>query len=58
MAAGFTRVFNGRNLDGWKRGNSREWRAANGILSHRGRRGEPADLWTESQYGDFTLVCD
>ena len=58
MAAGFTRFFNGKNLDGWKHGNSPEWTVSNGILKHSGRRGEPADLWTEKEYGDCTLVFD
>lgn len=58
MAAGFKRLFNGRNLDGWKHGNSPEWTVSNGILKHSGRKGEPADLWTEKEYGDCTLVFD
>ena len=57
-AAGFTPLFNGKNLDGWKHGNSPEWTVVNGVLKHSGRRGEPADLWTEKEYGDCTLVCD
>ncbi len=58
MAAGFTRLFKGKNLDGWQHGNSAEWSASHGILKHTGRRGEPADLWTEKEYADFTLVFD
>ena len=58
MAAGFTRLFNGKNLNGWKHGTSPEWIAANGILKHSGRPGEPSDLWTEKSYGDLTVVCD
>ena len=58
LAACFTRLFNGKNLDGWKHGNSPEWTAANGILKHSGRPGNPSDLWTEKSYGDLTLVCD
>jgi hypothetical protein len=57
-ADGFTRIFNNRNLDGWKHGESAEWTVSNAILKHSGRRGEPADLWTEKEYGDFTLVFD
>ncbi|RYD58472.1 MAG: DUF1080 domain-containing protein, partial [Verrucomicrobiaceae bacterium] len=58
MAAGFKRLFNGKNLDGWKHGNSPEWTVSNGILKHSGRKGEPADLWTEKEFGDCTLVFD
>ena len=57
-AAGFSRIFNNRDLDGWKHGTSAEWSVSNAILKHSGRRGEPADLWTEKEYGDFTLVFD
>jgi hypothetical protein len=58
MAAGFKRLFNGKNLDGWKRGNNPEWTVSNGILKHSGKPGEPSDLWTEKEYGDCTLVFD
>lgn len=58
LAAGFSRLFNGKTLAGWKHGNSPEWTVADGILKHSGRRGEPADLWTEKEYGDFTVVFD
>jgi hypothetical protein len=58
MAAGFTRLFNGHNLDGWKHGNSPEWTVSNGMIKHSGRPGEPSDLWSEKEYGDFTMVFD
>ena len=56
--AGFTPLFNNRNLDGWKHGNSQEWIASNKIIKHSGRSGKPADLWTEKEYGDCTIVFD
>jgi Domain of Unknown Function (DUF1080) len=58
MAAGFKSIFDGRTLTGWKNGGSQEWTVANGILKHSGKPGEPADLWTEKEYGDATLVFD
>ena len=58
MASGFTRLFDGKTFDGWKKGNNPEWTISNRILKHSGKRGEPADLWTEKQYGDCTLVFD
>ncbi len=58
MAAGFTKLFNGHDLTGWKHGGSREWVATNGILKHSGRPGEPGDLWTEKAFGNCTLVFD
>lgn len=57
-SAGFSRLFNGRNLDGWKHGNSAEWTVSNAILKHSGKAGDPVDLWTEKEYGDFTMVFD
>jgi Domain of Unknown Function (DUF1080) len=58
MAAGFTRLFNGKNLNNWNHGNSPEWTVSNGILKHSGKPGEPSDLWTLQEYGDCTLVFD
>lgn len=58
MAAGFTRLFDGKSLAGWKAGNNPEWTASQRILRHSGRPGEPADLWTEKEFSDFTLVFD
>lgn len=58
MASGFERLFNGKNFDGWKNGTSPEWTISNRILKHSGKRGEPADLWTEKEYGDCTMVFD
>jgi hypothetical protein len=59
-AAGFKPIFDGKTLAGWKHDPvaTKEWSAANGILKHSGRQGEPQDLWTEKEYGDFTLVFD
>ncbi|MEO0017147.1 MAG: hypothetical protein RLZZ522_430 [Verrucomicrobiota bacterium] len=59
-AAGFTQIFDGKSLAGWKAGagTPSNWTAANGILKHNGKGGEITDLWSEASYGDFTLVCD
>ncbi|MEI8038005.1 MAG: DUF1080 domain-containing protein [Verrucomicrobiota bacterium] len=58
-AAGFTRIFDGSTLNGWKHTpDVSNWTAANGILRHNGRPGPTSDLWSEPSYGDFTLVCD
>jgi hypothetical protein len=58
MAAGFKRLFDGKSLTGWKHADNPEWVVSNRILKHSGRRGEPADLWTEKEFGDCTLVFD
>ena len=58
--AGFTQLFDGTSLTGWKHGsaNPDNWSAANGILKHNGKKGDINDLWSEQEYGDFTLVLD
>ena len=58
-ADGFTKIFDGSTLNGWKHTPEvTNWTAANGILKHNGQPGPISDLWSEKSYGDFTLVCD
>ncbi len=59
-AAGFTRIFDGATLAGWKHvpGKTNNWTAHNGILKHDGKPGEITDLWSEKEYGDLTMVFD
>jgi len=58
-AAGFTKIFDGSSLSGWKHEEGiTNWTASNGILKHNGQPGPTKDLWTEKPYKDFTLVCD
>lgn len=58
-AAGFTQIFDGTSLDGWKhKPDITNWVASNGILKHDGNTGPTPDLWTEKSYGDFTMVFD
>lgn len=59
-AAGFSPIFDGKSLAGWKHSPSKttEWIAVNGIIKHTGKVGEPQDLWTVKDYGNFTLVFD
>lgn len=57
--AGFRKIFNGDSLTGWKIADgSKNWIALNGILMHTGKPAETKDLWSEKEYGDFTLVFD
>lgn len=58
MAEGYKRLFNGKDLVGWKHGDSKEWMVTDGIIKHSGKAGEPNDLWTENEYGDCTMVFD
>lgn len=58
-AAGFQKIFNGGNLEGWKHEKGiTNWTAANGILKHDGKPGPTKDLWTEKSFKDFTMVFD
>lgn len=64
LPAGFKRLFNGRDLTGWKvhGGDAKAWRAENGRLTvarparqQPDSRDEPFWLMTEKEYGDFEL---
>jgi hypothetical protein len=57
--AGFTRIFDGKSLAGWKHTpDTTNWFATHGILKHDGNKGPVNDLWTEKSYRDFMLVFD
>jgi putative heme-binding domain-containing protein len=64
---GFISLFNGRDMEGWREFPDqpprvsrstpgapavRHWLAREGVLEHDGKEG---DLWTEREFGDFTL---
>jgi hypothetical protein len=58
-AAGYTQIFNGENLAGWKHDpKTTNWAVVDGILKHNGKPAEIKDLWTEKEYGDFSMVLD
>lgn len=58
-AAGFTKIFDGKTLEGWKHeADIGNWLVTNGILKHTGAAGPTKDLWSEKSYGDFNLVFD
>lgn len=58
-AAGFTKIFDGSSLAGWKHeAGTTNWTASNGILKHNGKPGATTDLWSEKSYKDLTLVLD
>ena len=48
---GFTKLFNGKNLDGWK-AKSNGWAVEKGVLTRKPKSGY---IWTEKAYGDFIL---
>jgi hypothetical protein len=54
---GFTAIFNGKNLDGWKAtGKAEVWTAENGAIVCKGGGG--GWLLTEKEYGDFEFRCE
>ncbi len=59
-AAGFTRLIEGDTLRGWKHDpdETKNWTVHHGIIKHDGQKGAINDLWTEKEYGDFSMVFD
>lgn len=59
-ASGFTQIFDGLTLTGWKpeKEGDASWTATNGLLKHNGAARSAGQIWTEKEYGDFTLVFD
>jgi hypothetical protein len=54
---GFTALFNGKDLSGWKAtGNAKVWGVDNGLLYVNGGGG--GWLMTEKEYGDFELTLE
>lgn len=55
--AGFTVLFNGKNLDGWKStGKMDQWAVENGVIVCKGGGG--GFLLAEKDYGDFEFRCE
>lgn len=52
VEAGFTSIFNGKNLDGWHAMNSCKFAAVDGVLKGDGGNGW---LRSDKEYGDFIL---
>jgi hypothetical protein len=60
--AGWTPLFNGRDLTGWKvpEGDNGHWKVVNGVIDYDALSEAPRDkhLWSDREYGDFTLRLD
>jgi hypothetical protein len=57
-ADGFTPLFNGRDLTGWKvpAGDNGHWRVVGGVIDYDAEsEATDKDLWSERSYRDFTL---
>ena len=60
--AGFTPLFNGKDLGGWRvpAGDNGHWRVVDGVIDYDAGSEAAGEkhLWTEKEYGDFTLRVD
>jgi hypothetical protein len=60
--AGFTLLFNGKDLTGWKvpAGDNGHWKVKDGVIDYDARSEAKGDktLWTEKSFGDFVLRLD
>jgi hypothetical protein len=59
--SGFTALFNGKDLAGWRvpAGDNGHWKVVDGVIDYDAESGAAEkDLWTEKEYGDFTLRLD
>lgn len=58
----FVSLFNGKDLTGWKapEGDNDHWTVKNGVIDYDALSEAEGDknLWTEKEYGDFTLKMD
>ncbi len=57
LAQGFTSIYTGLNLDGWKAKSEDHWKANDWILECDGKTEDPY-LWTEKSYRNFVMICD
>ena len=60
--AGFTTLFNGKDLSGWRvpEGDGGHWKVVDAVIDYDGRseaKGDK-DLWTQEAFGDFVLQVD
>src|SRR5437868_3284414 len=59
---GFTSLFNGKDLSGWKvpEGDNGHWKVVNGVIDYDARSEGKGDkcLWSEKTYKDFVLRID
>jgi hypothetical protein len=59
VPAGFTPIFNGKDLTGWKVpvGDNGHWKVVDGVIDYDASSEATGDknLWTEKEYGDFVL---
>ncbi len=55
--AGFVKLFNGKDLDGWETSGNAKWFVEDGMLvGTQGENNAPGDLFTTDTYGDFLVI--
>lgn len=58
-AEGYQPLITGKTFQGWKHpDDATNWKIANGIIKHNGKKGSITDLWSEKSYKDLILVLD
>ena len=62
-SAGFTSLFNGKDLTGWKvpAGDNGHWKVVDGVIDYDAQSqapGEDKNLWSVGEYGDFVLKVE
>jgi hypothetical protein len=59
---GFTRLFNGKDLTGWKvpKGDNGHWKIVDGVIDYDAKSEAKGDksLWSDKSYRDFVLRID
>src|SRR5215216_3520397 len=59
---GFTPLFNGRDLTGWKvpQGDNGHWKVVDGVIDYDAESEASGDkaLWTSREFGDFVLKLE
>jgi hypothetical protein len=65
LPEGFTSLFNGKDLSGWKvpKGDNGHWKVVDGVIDYDARseapdRSDGKSLWSEKSFGDFVLRVD
>ena len=62
VPAGFASLFNGKDFSGWTvpEGDGGHWKIIDGVIDYDAESESKGDknLWTEREYGDFTLRMD
>jgi len=60
--AGYTSLFNGKDLSGWKipENDNGHWKVIDGVIDYdaSSEAGKDKHLWTTKNYKDFTLIVD